>query len=640
MHLTFLKLRNAFFLMVFSLSVLTFLRAVLYYTQQEYFSPLTSQELLNAFLMGVRVDLVILSVAFIPVALFYFLPFKFTFSSRCHNLFFYYWYLIVGFIVFFIAADIIYFDYVQRHIAGEISIMGDDKHLLFDMLLLHSNAFLSFLFGMLLLYFLFKKILKKPKDQSSFSWKGLAVFLVVIVLTLLGIRSSLSGKPLGISDAFTSSKLQSGNLSLNGLFTMAKTLSKTSKNYSFYSAQEALKTSRELLSSNSFEFSSEQYPLAREARDLNKTKYNVVIVMLESWSAKYIDSFAGTHFGVTPNFDAIAREGLMFTNFFANGQRSIDGLTALLTGTPKLPGFEYLGHGLELNPLSYLGTMAQNNDYDTLFMQSSKRGSFRIDSIAKIAGFEHYYGAEDIPDLALEESGKQPKFGTWDNNMLQYFAQQTSKLKEPFLSFAFTSSTHAPFVSPGKKWEQYEHDEGNIYGFFNTLKYSDEALGAFMTYAKKQEWFDRTLFIFTADHTLGFGDDTQFAANETLVLQQRELENLRIPLLMYAPGIFKEHKRIDTLSSQADLLPTLVDFLGWSGAFTSLSHSLFGENNQRFVVFSYGDILGFKEERGYVIHTLEREIENSIGKDSTQKILSLYQVYSTLLKENSLLRSN
>ncbi len=102
-------------------------------------------------------------------------------------------------------------------------------------------------------------------------------------------------------------------------------------------------------------------------------------------------------------------------------------------------------------------------------MQSSNRGSFRVDSMTKVAGFDQYYGAEDIPDLEIEDKNKKPKFGTWDNNMLYFYHKKINTLKEPFLTFALTSTTHAPYVSPGKQWEKYEHDEKGISELLNTI---------------------------------------------------------------------------------------------------------------------------------------------------------------------------
>ncbi len=124
--------------------------------------------------------------------------------------------------------------------------------------------------------------------------------------------------------------------------------------------------------------------------------------MFESLSAGYVDSFSENDYGVTPNFDYYANNGLKFTNFYANGQRSLTGITALLAGITQPHGMPPLGEGLELSKLSYLGKLAAQNGYDTLAIQSSNRGSFKVDAIMNLAGFKQYYGAEDIPKTGAE----------------------------------------------------------------------------------------------------------------------------------------------------------------------------------------------------------------------------------------------
>lgn len=266
-------------------------------------------------------------------------------------------------------------------------------------------------------------------------------------------------------------------------------------------------------------------------------------------------------------------------------------------------------------------------------MQSSNRSSFRLDSIAKIAGFDDYYGAEDIPHLGWETGNKDPSFGVWDNDMLTFYLSKISELKPPFLTFAFTASTHSTFVSPGAQWEVFPHEEETLPGFFNTLKYADEALGRFMDEARKQPWFDNTVFIFMADHTLGFSDNKHLKKNGIELVAERELEKQRIPLLIYAPKFIRpsESKR---LGSQADLMPTLVQLLGWENAFSSTSHSLLDETATPFVLYANGSILGYVTEKGYLEHNLRTVLESTLSKKDEDTALSFYSLIQDLQKSN------
>ncbi len=513
--------------------------------------------------------------------------------------------------------------------------LKDDIYFIYDIISIYLDKLIYFFIIIIILFYIFIKNIKITKF-AKFNIKDILILLSFIIIIYLGIRSNISGKPFGISDSFVTNKTSSGNLAINGLFSIIKSKNTLSNTY-FFNNDFVIKNIRESLKSDDFIFINKNYPLLRQTVDIDANNYNIVIILLESWSAKYIDSFSDNHLNVTKNFDKIANEGIRFTNFFANGQRSVDGITALFTGIPVLPGFDYLGHGLELSNLTFLANSAKNAGYSTLAMQSSKRGSFRLDSIVRLSGFDEYYGAEDFPPLGLETSGNKPKFGAWDNDMLSFYFQKINSLQEPFLAFTFTSSTHIPFISPGHKWEKYPHDDNHIFGFLNTLNYADEMLGAFMEKAKKTKWFDNTLFIFLADHTLGFGNGgTSLEGTEIVIKKDRVLEDMRIPLVVYAPKIFKEAKVIDTICSQADIFPSLTHLLGWKTPIATTSNSIFSTSNRPFALCSHGNTFFYIDRKGYIKHNLKNTLENTLDEDGRNRLLSFYQFLSHNLKENKI----
>ena len=630
------KLIKIVYYLGLSLLVLSLIRLSLWLIFADDFSSLTTQEVLLSFWTGLRIDLITITTFSSLLILLALLPFKFTDHHRYQKIIGYLWYLLLIIIVFVLLSDMVYFQYVHRHIGHEVTAMTNDTHVIVDMLFEYKLLLLFYALLSFGIFYIFRKIISsKSTDNDSSILKRSAILLAVIVLVFLSIRGKVEGKSFSMADAFVVNKTASGNLALNGFFTLYRTISKQQKVYTFYPEDVALETAKEVLGSQKFHFTDKDYPLLREKKTIYKKEQqpNVVICFLESWSAKYVDSFGHNNVQVTPYFDKLTSEGLLFSNFYANGQRSIEGITALLTGIPPLKGFNYLGSGLELSNLSYLGTLAKENGYSTLSMQSSKRGSFRMDSISKMSGFNSYYGSEDMSWSGDEEKNVKPKFGTWDGNMYRLLFQKLSTQKEPFLSFSFTSTTHAPFISPGKKWEMYEHDTTNIFGYLNTLKYADEQLGLFMEKAKKEPWFESTIFIFMADHTIGFGDDSSLFENTNINIKNRTLEEMRIPLLIYGPKFFS-HEVIDTIGSQADIIPTLMDILEWKGSFSTLSHSLFSPHDEQFVLFNAGETLGMINQSGYIKHTLEKRLELTGDATLEKKLLSIYQISSKYLQKN------
>jgi phosphoglycerol transferase MdoB-like AlkP superfamily enzyme len=633
------RLKKLIFLYFTTLFLFTLVRVSLFLLYESDFNLLNKSEVLKAFLMGVKVDVITISTLFLPLILLFLLPFKFADNRSYQKVLTLFWWLFSSILLFVLIGDLIYFKFVHRHLTKELILLGNDFHIVLDMVKEYKFWLFVYLILILFLYRLFRYTLDRfdYKEQISLKKRLLILFFALLAL-FITIRGKVEGKPFSIADAFISDKTASGNLALNGVYTMYRTYSNKKKRYKFFSDDEAVKNVRELLEDDRFKFVDKRYPIMRNiATDVEiSDRKNVVIILLESWSSKYVDSFGGNGFRVTPNFDSLAKEGVKFSNFFANGQRSIEGITSLFSGLPILVGMDMIGSGLELTKLKFIADIFKENGYHTISMQSSDRGSFRVDSISKLSGFDEYYGAEDMDRVGDEDRDKSPKFGTWDGDMYNHLIKTIDKTKEPFFAFAFTSTTHIPFILPGKKWERYTHDNDSIEGFLNTLYYADDKLGEFMDRCKKREWFDRTIFIFLADHTIGFGDDSKLLKNSKFKIKKRELEEMRIPLLIYAPKILKP-KTVDRVASQADIIPTLIDMLSLKGHFATVSNSLFSQNRP-FALLKEGSVAVMVRGDGYLKHTLKRSLESSSVDDLEKPLFSIYQFLDTVLRENRVIK--
>ena len=161
-----------------------------------------------------------------------------------------------------------------------------------------------------------------------------------------------------------------------------------------------------------------KYPLERNNKIINDfSKKNLILIIVESLSYKYLDYFSKNNFGATPNLDKLSEEGLIFLNFFANGQRSVEGIQSILTGIPSLPGIPDIT-ALSVN-YPKLGQIAENNGYKPIFITSTLRESFSLDLIAGASGFKEYYGKEDYPILLDYEHDINRPLG-WDYESLMY----------------------------------------------------------------------------------------------------------------------------------------------------------------------------------------------------------------------------
>ncbi|WP_066165925.1 LTA synthase family protein [Aliarcobacter cryaerophilus] len=610
---------QCFTTIILSLLILSSLRIFFYFKYQYFFEDLTFYETFISFIFGLRVDIITLFTFVGIFILLLLLPFKFTFNIYYRVFLAILWSLVFILILALCVADIIYFEFSQRHVSNELLSLADDINIIFDMAfgsLIYYTIISFIIFALIILLFI--KIFKSPLKYKFLRKRDYFYFFLTIIILFLVIRNSFERKSFGIVDAYAISKNSSGVLAINGFYSFYRTLGvyKGGKRINLMNFDKAQPIAKEFLKSDKFIFTNDDYPAQRALKTKeNKNKYNIVIVLLESWGAEHIDGFTKyKELNVTPYFKKLSNEGLKYTNFYANGYRSIYGITSVYTGITLPVGFQYLGNGLELTNLSYLGQIAKQNGYSTIASQSSNRRSYRVDSVSSLAGFDEFYGAEDMPNVEVVDFGREPDTGTYDYNMFSFIHQKLNTMKEPFLSFMFTSTNHSDFHLPSAKFERYPHDLKNYYGYLNSLIYVDNAIERFIDGVKNEPWFDNTIFIFTSDHGSGnaLGNIGKELRPDDKIVSN--IEGYRIPLLIYAPKIFKA-KTIDILGSHNDIKPTIIDLLGFENSFSSMGNSLFDESSKNRFVYTFGgDQIGLITEDCYIMFNY-KDVTNSNCKD-------------------------
>ncbi len=603
-------------LVVFSLA-----RFALFFIYLPYFSVLSAAQIFLAFMEGIRFDLsILLTFLALPFVMMN-LPGSLFRTER--------WTMVWGWVAYIIllggglllAGDTAYFGEVWRHTATELLLLRNDTRYLIEMAVSVYLAQLAlFVFIAAALGLLWKKIVHWPETPP----KAAALsFPLLIIFLFLGIRGSVLDKPLGTIDAFSHSNTELGNLMLNGAYTAYHS--------NLHAGYDDLHLVPLQTAEAALNLPSNEFPMEKRYAAATPTGYNIVFILLESWGVKYVDSFGHNNYGVTPNFDRLASHGLKFVNFYAAGQRSITGIQATATGVPPVNGIPAIGFGLELFKISKLGAIARHHNYETIFMQASRRRSFMINAIAGATGFAEYYGMEDYPKLLNYPDYSAAKSG-WDHETLMFLKTRLDKAKRPFIAYLFTGTTHTPYPPLGKQWDLRTTAPATEDGFLNTLYYSDWSVGEFIKAAEKEPWFAKTIFIFTADHTqVHYGSGSGSFR-----------EKFNTPMVIYAPGIFKEPKAVETVGSQLDLLPTIVDLLGFDDPFSAMGDSLFRKTQQR-AFCNEGNVVGIITDKGFLTHSLNNRLETGYFEGTApqgyfdgleRELLSENQITFSLLQLN------
>ncbi len=283
------------------------------------------------------------------------------------------------------------------------------------------------------------------------------------------------------------------------------------------------------------------YPEQHNNYLFQSNRPNIVVLVLESWTANGIGSITGVK-SATPYFDKLTKEGVLFTRFYATGGTSEIGNSSLFSGYPALPEISVSMQPDKHRKLPSLNQDLKKWGYTShyLFSGDLKYGN--------IGGYFMDHGFDEVKDENNFPKGLQRgKLNYYDQDLYRYLMQKIDKTTPPFMHCAFTGSTHSPYDFPDKGIPNWNGTEQQ---FMRSMLYADKCLHRFLQACKKKKWYKNTVFVLVADH-----------GHASSSLQNPNLGGyFHIPLLIFGEPLKKEWrgKKIDKVGSQADLARTLL----------------------------------------------------------------------------------
>ncbi len=491
--------------------------------------------------------------------------------------------------------DLYYYGFVGRRVSFELWGMRADAAPIAAMLL---QGYLfptlticaSLLAGAAGTAWLLARAIKRPPRPVR-PWARFGQAAVLLLGTVLAARGGAQVKPLSENMAFRGDDMALGHLALNPAFTALKALERRNLLLSYYPEPAAEAETRRLLGLADPPLDPE-YPLLREQRVPPVPRpRNLVILTLESFSPQLMGSY-GAKPSASPNLDRLARLGMRFTDFYANGTRSLEGVPAILTGYPALPT-TLLGSTLEQSRMASLPRILKDAGYTTLFLHGAERGSMWFDQFAARSGFDRYIAKEDFPDAAYKSDST---WGIFDHYALERLHAELEAARKPVFAFFFSLSSHMPYELPDPSFRTFAPDTPHA-ALLNSFAYTDQALGRFFELARASSYWRDTVFIITADHNLGGPGLTRRQA-------------MHIPLLILVPGdpAFPRDAVNATLGGQVDIAPTALQLLGISARQNFAGNSLLAPAPHRFVMFGLGGQAAWLSGDALVLHDLTRPL--------------------------------
>ncbi len=426
--------------------------------------------------------------------------------------------------------------------------------------------------------FVFVKINETPRNVIFSS----LFFLIVSTMLFLGIRGGINEIPITQSKSYFSKHSFINLASVNSgyslwISTLENYKFKDANPYEFYNPEEATRRVNEL------------HEIKKDTTiHILKTKRpNIIILLMESWSADLIQSLDGKE-GITPQFRKLENEGILFTDFYASGNRSQQAMSAILAGFPSTP-ITAITHNLDkITQLPSLTKTLEKEGYSSSFYFGGQLMYGGINSFITVNGFDII---KDVSDF--DDDLPRGKLGIFDEYILNEQIVELNNEKQPFFSVLFTVSTHSPYDQPMDDVINWASND-NQNGYLNSAYYTDKCLGEYFENARKQTWYNNTLFILVADHSHN--------TYKNWPVDSKEYR--KIPLLLYGDVIKDEYrgKKINRIGSQTDIASTLLSQFNVEAKDFFWSRNLFNPTTNEFAYYEATDGVGWITPNGYFVY--------------------------------------
>ena len=564
-HLLFTALSGVLLIVLYSL-----LRLVLLAYNHELIGDTTANDLLEAFGNGLRFDLRLVTFALAPLILV--IGSRRLMAARTWQLT---WLSVVISLTLFLGVLELdfYREFHQRLNALVFQYLGEDPATVMSMLW-HGFPVARYLIAWAVAsWLLFKALqaihrLTPPADPRLSAAAGerwywrISVLTLCLFLAVLAVRGTLrQGPPLRWGDASTTESVFANQLGLNGTLTLidagkARWSDHRDNQWKarLPSAEAQALVRQMLLTPQDLLIDSGEAAIRRISTPkphLQLPVRNVVVILMESFAGHYVGAL-GAGGDITPNFDRLTKEGLLFTRYFSNGTHTHQGMFATMACFPNLPGFEYLMQSPEgSHDFSGLPQLLGDRGFDDLYVYNGDFGWDNQKGFFGNQGMSHFIGRNDYVDPVFSD----PTWGVSDQDMFDRADQELRKMdrQRPFYALLQTLSNHTPYALPDPLPVEPVSGFGSNDEHLTAMRYSDWALGQFFEKARKAPYFKDTMFVIVGDH--GFGSPEQ--------LSDIDLYRFHVPLLVIAPGVQEQFgTRNDIAGTQLDIVPTIMGRLG------------------------------------------------------------------------------
>lgn len=399
------------------------------------------------------------------------------------------------------------------------------------------------------------------------------LFMLLWAALIIPIRGGFGVAPINAGSVYFSSKMYLNHTAVNAIWnvgTSAFTQKPVKNPYVFGDKDAAKDIVNKLTADNGV-----------TEKVLKSDDPNIILIVLESFSGYLIGPLGGDSL-VTPNFNRFAKEGLLFSDFYASGTRTDKAMPAILNGYPAQPAQSIIKEPKKSQSLPSLVRILIDRGYNTSFWYGGEINFANFNSFVIGSGFSSIVTKDNF-----NPENYNSKWGVHDHIMFNSLKDSMRIMKEPFLKVVLTLSSHEPFDVP---METVFAGEDNMNRYKNSVYYADKALGSFIDWAKTTDWWNNTLVIMVADHCCRITTDMTIYGQNLF----------KIPML-WMGGALDKSGRVEKLGSQVDIPITFFNQLGIEGDFP-FAKDLLSNGSKSFAFYTYNEGFAFITDSSAVIY--------------------------------------
>ena len=403
----------------------------------------------------------------------------------------------------------------------------------------------------------------------------LAVLLLGGVL-FIPIRGGVTTSTANVGMVYFSKNQFLNHSAINPTFSLLASLSKQqdfAAQFNFFPEEERARRYAALTGTNNTQ--------GEKPSLLKTTRPNILIILLESFSANAVEAVGGEP-GVTPNLNRLSREGITFTNMYANSFRTDRGIVAVLNGYPAQPTTSIMKYPAKSRTLPSIAKSLGKEGYTADMLYGGDINFTNMQSYFFSSGYSKITADRDFPI-----SERLSKWGVADDRTFDHLYEsiRTRDNSSPWLSTFLTLSSHEPFEVP------YHHLEDP---YLNSVAFTDSCLGSFIRKLKALPVWENMLVVLVSDHGFRYPSS----------LTDYEPRRFHIPMI-WLGGAVKAPATISTYANQTDLAATLLSQLNIGHEDFTFSRDLLTSGYTEYAFYTFPNGFGFIDNTGFSVYDNE-----------------------------------